>query len=174
MASTYSTFASFRSSSAYFMGPKVSIKEPSSMPTAVQFRPLRISAACTSTAERVVSHIASPSSLYEVLGFRWAPRVRKSRLLTGDWREFYTRTSRLTVKIMPPHTSSSKYMKLTLRCLILRNAPIMIERFSSGQGGPLPFQHPPHRCPVQLLLDFLDIRGEHGKLINVGETADKL
>ena len=70
MASTSSTFASFRSSSAHFMGPKVSIKEPSSMPTAVQFRPLRISAACTSTAERMVSHIASPSSLYEVLGIQ--------------------------------------------------------------------------------------------------------
>lgn len=69
MASTSSTLASF-SSSAHFMGPKISIKEPSSVPTRVQFRPLRISAACTSTAERTVSHIASPSSLYEILGIQ--------------------------------------------------------------------------------------------------------
>ncbi|XVE56173.1 hypothetical protein DITRI_Ditri03aG0216600 [Diplodiscus trichospermus] len=70
MASTSSTFASFSSSSAHFMGPNVSIKEPSSMPKRVQFRPLRISAACTSTAERTISHVASPSSLYDVLGIQ--------------------------------------------------------------------------------------------------------
>ncbi|XVF63681.1 hypothetical protein PTKIN_Ptkin09bG0106000 [Pterospermum kingtungense] len=67
MASTSSSFAS----SAHFMGPKVSVKEPSSTPTRVHFRPLRISATCTSTAERTVSHIASsPSSLYQVLGIQ--------------------------------------------------------------------------------------------------------
>ncbi|GMJ02723.1 hypothetical protein HRI_003941500 [Hibiscus trionum] len=60
--------ASFTSSSAHFMGSRVSIKEQSSMPTRVHFRQLRISAACSSTAERPVSHIACPSSLYEVLG----------------------------------------------------------------------------------------------------------
>ncbi|XVE94552.1 hypothetical protein REPUB_Repub02eG0018400 [Reevesia pubescens] len=70
MAFTSSTFASFSSVSANFMGPKVSIKETNSLPTRVQFRTLRISAACTSTAERTVSHIASPSSLYEVLGIQ--------------------------------------------------------------------------------------------------------
>ncbi|XP_022772131.1 chaperone protein dnaJ 11, chloroplastic-like [Durio zibethinus] len=70
MASTSSIFASFSSPSALFMGPKVSIKELSSIPTRVQFRPLRISATCTSTAERTISHIASPSSLYEVLGIQ--------------------------------------------------------------------------------------------------------
>ncbi|XP_022755547.1 chaperone protein dnaJ 11, chloroplastic-like [Durio zibethinus] len=68
MASVSSTLASFSSSSAHFMGPQISIKKPSSMPTRVQFRPLRISASCTSTVEREISHIASPSSLYEVLG----------------------------------------------------------------------------------------------------------
>ncbi|XP_022769185.1 chaperone protein dnaJ 11, chloroplastic-like [Durio zibethinus] len=70
MASASSTVASFSPSFAHFMGPKVSIKEPSSMPTLVRFRPLRISAACTSTAERTISHFASPSSLYEVLGIQ--------------------------------------------------------------------------------------------------------
>ncbi|EOY15040.1 hypothetical protein QUC31_000328 [Theobroma cacao] len=70
MASTSSAFACFGSSSAHFMGHKVSIKEPSSVPTSVQFRPLRVSAACASTAERPVSHIASPASLYEVLGIQ--------------------------------------------------------------------------------------------------------
>ncbi|KAK8623280.1 hypothetical protein V6N13_118168 [Hibiscus sabdariffa] len=68
MASTSATMASFTSSSAHFMGSKVSIKEQISMPTRVHFRKLRISSACSSTAERRASHIASPSSLYEVLG----------------------------------------------------------------------------------------------------------
>ncbi|XVE69724.1 hypothetical protein DITRI_Ditri10aG0013700 [Diplodiscus trichospermus] len=70
MASASSTFASFSSSSAQFIGPKVSIKESSSIPTRVHFRPLRVSAACASTAERTVSYFASPSSLYEVLGIQ--------------------------------------------------------------------------------------------------------
>ncbi|KAE8656073.1 hypothetical protein F3Y22_tig00117011pilonHSYRG00098 [Hibiscus syriacus] len=60
--------ASFTSSSAHFLCSKVSIKEQAFMPTRVHFRQLRISAACSSTAERPVSHIACPSSLYEVLG----------------------------------------------------------------------------------------------------------
>ncbi|KAL4310188.1 hypothetical protein GQ457_01G009130 [Hibiscus cannabinus] len=68
MASTSATMASFTSSSAHFMGSKVSIKEQISMPTRVHFRKLRISSACSTTAERRASHIASPSSLYEVLG----------------------------------------------------------------------------------------------------------
>ncbi|XVF35954.1 hypothetical protein REPUB_Repub19eG0016300 [Reevesia pubescens] len=69
MASTSSTFAS---ASAHFLGPKVTIKKPSSVPTRVQFRPFRISAAsCTSTAERTISYSAAfPSSLYEVLGIQ--------------------------------------------------------------------------------------------------------
>ncbi|OMO87426.1 hypothetical protein CCACVL1_09069 [Corchorus capsularis] len=70
MASTSSAFATFGSSAAGFMGSKVSVKDTTSMPTRVQFRPLRVSAACSSTAERTVSHIASPSSLYEVLGIQ--------------------------------------------------------------------------------------------------------
>ncbi|KAE8654050.1 hypothetical protein F3Y22_tig00117056pilonHSYRG00754 [Hibiscus syriacus] len=68
MASTSATMASFTSASACFMGSKVSIKEQRSMPTRVHFRQIRMSATCSSTAERPVSHIACPSSLYEVLG----------------------------------------------------------------------------------------------------------
>ncbi|KAE8704209.1 ferredoxin--NADP reductase [Hibiscus syriacus] len=51
-----------------FLGSKVSIKEQSSLPTRIHFRKLRISAACSSTAERPVSRIACSPSLYEVLG----------------------------------------------------------------------------------------------------------
>lgn len=70
MASASSALASFTFSSPHFMGHKVSIEEPSSMPARVHFRQLRVSAACASTAERPVSHIACPSSLYEVLGIQ--------------------------------------------------------------------------------------------------------
>ncbi|KAE8680388.1 hypothetical protein F3Y22_tig00111392pilonHSYRG00763 [Hibiscus syriacus] len=68
MTSTSATMASFASSSAHFLGSKVSIKEQTFLPKRVHFRQLRISAACSSTAERPVSHIDCPSSLYEVLG----------------------------------------------------------------------------------------------------------
>ncbi|MBA0792488.1 hypothetical protein Gohar_016983 [Gossypium harknessii] len=70
MASASSALASLTFSSPHFMGHKVSIKEPTSMPARVHFRQLRVSAACASTAERPVSHIACPSSLYEVLGIQ--------------------------------------------------------------------------------------------------------
>ncbi|KAK9026212.1 hypothetical protein V6N11_039057 [Hibiscus sabdariffa] len=68
MASASAAMPSLASPSAHFMGSKVSIKHPASLPTRVHLRQLRISAACSSTAERPVSHLARPSSLYEVLG----------------------------------------------------------------------------------------------------------
>ncbi|KAG6783679.1 hypothetical protein POTOM_009342 [Populus tomentosa] len=73
MAST-TCLTSFSSSASPFIGSKVSTNQSHSPPPSrVSFRPLRVSAACASTAERPTSYIATPtsaSSLYEVLGIQ--------------------------------------------------------------------------------------------------------
>lgn len=73
MAST-TCLTSFSSSASPFIGSKVSTNQSHSPPPSrVSFRPLRVSAACASTAERPTSYIAtrtSASSLYEVLGIQ--------------------------------------------------------------------------------------------------------
>ncbi|KAJ6938363.1 hypothetical protein NC651_004939 [Populus alba x Populus x berolinensis] len=73
MAST-TCLISFSSSASPFIGSKVSTNQSHSPPPSrVSFRPLRVSAACATTAERPTSYIATPtsaSSLYEVLGIQ--------------------------------------------------------------------------------------------------------
>uniref|UniRef100_A0A5B7B8I5 Putative Chaperone DnaJ-domain superfamily protein n=1 Tax=Davidia involucrata TaxID=16924 RepID=A0A5B7B8I5_DAVIN len=54
-----------------FFSQKFAVDAPPSPPTCVRFRSSnRVSAVCTSTAERARVHIASPASLYEVLGIQ--------------------------------------------------------------------------------------------------------
>ncbi|XP_065880212.1 chaperone protein dnaJ 11, chloroplastic-like [Euphorbia lathyris] len=64
-----SSIPSLTSSAATFAGLKFPSDELHSLPSRINFRPLRISAACAnSTAERTSSsRITSPGSLYEVL-----------------------------------------------------------------------------------------------------------
>ncbi|XP_065880495.1 chaperone protein dnaJ 11, chloroplastic-like [Euphorbia lathyris] len=63
-----SSIPSLTSSSAHFSGMKFPADGLHPLPSRVNFRPVRVSAACAnSTAERTSSRIASPGSLYEVL-----------------------------------------------------------------------------------------------------------
>lgn len=67
ISTSYSS--SFTSSAPLLLSPKVVTVPRHSQPSSVTFRPLTISASCSSTVERpAVSHIASSSSLYDVLG----------------------------------------------------------------------------------------------------------
>ncbi|KAJ9165962.1 hypothetical protein P3X46_020772 [Hevea brasiliensis] len=67
-----SSLAPLSSSSPHFIGSRLPIDGSRSQAPRVSFRPLRVSAACSTTAERTTthSHIASPGSLYEVLGIQ--------------------------------------------------------------------------------------------------------
>ncbi|OAY50570.1 chaperone protein dnaJ 11, chloroplastic [Manihot esculenta] len=66
-----SSLQSLSYSSAHFNGSRLPVDRLRSPPSRVSFRPLRVSAACATTAERTtVSDIASPGSLYEVLGIQ--------------------------------------------------------------------------------------------------------
>ncbi|CBI19879.3 unnamed protein product, partial [Vitis vinifera] len=55
-------------SSSHFVVPKVAVNQRASPPTYVRFRQPKVSASYTATAERTMSHIANPASLYDVLG----------------------------------------------------------------------------------------------------------
>lgn len=57
-------------STASFHPPKFVVDGRHSSISRIRFRPMNVSASCTSTAQRRGSHIASTSSLYDVLGIR--------------------------------------------------------------------------------------------------------
>ncbi|KDP36913.1 hypothetical protein JCGZ_08204 [Jatropha curcas] len=65
-----SGLSSLSSSSAHLFGSQLPAGKTLSLPSRVGFRPLHVSAGCATTAERTKSHVASPGSLYEILGIQ--------------------------------------------------------------------------------------------------------
>ncbi|XP_034674881.1 chaperone protein dnaJ 11, chloroplastic-like [Vitis riparia] len=63
-------FSAASFSSSHFVVPKVAVNQRASPPTYVRFRQPKVSASYTATAERTMSHIANPASLYDVLGIK--------------------------------------------------------------------------------------------------------
>lgn len=63
-------FSSSSFNSSHFVVPKIAVDVMTLPPTCVRFRQPKVSASYAAAAEKTMSHIATPASLYDVLGIQ--------------------------------------------------------------------------------------------------------
>ena len=95
--------------SSHFAVPKVAGDVRTSYPTGVRFRQPRVSASYTATAEKTTSHIATPASLYDVLGIQMGATCQEIKAA-------YRRLARVSHPDVVGHgekdTSANEFIKI--------------------------------------------------------------